>query len=134
MSLRTNEQNARFHQLVIFHDIDKDEKRALVEQYSNGRVSSSKDLSVIEMSKLINSLEVDKATKTADSRKRMMAKAINIGRELGMVTGEGNKVDYEGFNALAKKMYKVEKCYELSNEQLQNFITGLENIKKNKKI
>ena len=133
MSLRTNEQNARFHQLITFHKLDKDEKRALIEEVSNGRVTSSKDLSRIEMAKAIQTLDTQKNETLATSRKKMMAKAINLARELGMVTGEGSQVNFDGLNALGNRMYKVEKFFGLTNEQIQNVITGLMNLKKNRK-
>lgn len=133
MSLRTNEQNARFHQLITFHKLDKDEKRALIEEVSNGRVTSSKDLNRIEMAKAIQALDNQKNETLAISRKKMMAKAINLARELGMVTGEGSHVNFDGLNALGNRMYKVEKFNGLTNEQIQNVITGLQNFIKNKK-
>jgi hypothetical protein len=133
MSLRTNEQNAQFHKLLTENRYDADMKEGLVLEVSGGRVTSSKDLSVIEMAKAINHLQSSAEAVYQASRKKMMAKAINLARELNMVRGEGKDIDYDGLNALAKRMYKVERFYELGNEQIKNTITGLENLKRHRK-
>ena len=133
MSLRSNEQNARFHQLITENRYDADMKEGLVLEVSNGRVTSSKELSVIEMAKAIQFLEGTIADKEKESRQKMMAKGINLGRDLGMVRGYGEAQNFDGLNALCMRMYKVEKFYGLSNEQMANVITGLANMKKNRK-
>lgn len=133
MSLRTNKQNAIFHKLIQMRGFDKDEKKEMVEHYSNGRVSSSSQLSVIEMAKLIKHLQVEQNEIAAISRKKMMAKALNLGRDLGMVTGVDAATNFDGINAFGKRMYKVERFSMLNDEQIRNCITGLEKMKSQKK-
>lgn len=133
MSLRSNEQNARFHKLITENRYDADMKEGLVLEVSNGRVTSSKELSVIEMAKAIQHLEGTIADAEKESRNKMMAKGINLGRDLGMVRGYGEAQNFDRLNALCVRMYKVEKFYGLSNEQMANVITGLLNMKKNRK-
>ena len=54
--MMTKQQNARFHQLLGELGL-KDEKAALVRRYTNGRASSSKELSFAEARALIEDLE-----------------------------------------------------------------------------
>jgi hypothetical protein len=124
VSLRTNEQNARFHQLLTQHKIDDEAKAEIVKTHSGGRVESSAEMSTIEMSKAIKALEV----KSEDQLKRMRAKALNVARALGLITGEKPKIDYSKLNAWIAKHYHKAYFYEVTDTaELSKVITGLEN-------
>lgn len=124
MSLRSNEQNQRFHQLLSQHKIDDETKAEIVKTHSGGRCESSADMSKIEMSKAIKALEV----KSEDQLKRMRAKALNLARALGLITGEKPKIDYSKLNAWIAKCYHKAYFYEVTDTaELSKVITGLEN-------
>lgn len=126
MSLRTNEQNQRFHQLLSQHKIDVETKAEIVRTHSDGRCESSSDLSKIEMAKAIKFLE----GKSEDQLKRMRAKALNLARSLGLVTGEKPKIDFSKLNAWIAKHYHTAYFYEVTDTaELSKVITGLENWK-----
>ena len=128
MSLRTNEQNARFHKLINLNKLDADDKRELVKEVTNGRVLTSRDMTRIEMAKAIKILELKNAEDEKAIRKRMMAKAFNLARELGIVTGEKQDIDFRGLNLLVKRMYGVERFNLLDNVRIRDVITGLEKM------
>lgn len=133
MSLRTNEQNARFHKLLMENKFDSDDKRALIQEATKGRVSSSKEMSRIEMARAIYVLDSKNKESKADTRKKQMAKAFSLARDIGMLTGEKEQTDFTKLNAFAKKMYGVEKFNLLDSTQISGIITGLTNIKKQSK-
>ncbi len=122
MSLRTLEQNSTFHKLVTQHKLDADEKMAIVMEVSGGRTKSSAELSRIEMAKAIKILK----GKSEESRKKRMAKAINLAKDLGMVINK----DFTGLNNFGKRMFRKDKFYELTDKEISSAIIGLENMKK----
>ncbi|MGX7686791.1 phage protein GemA/Gp16 family protein [Flectobacillus roseus] len=126
MSLRTLEQNSTFHKLVTQHKLDADEKMAIVMEVSGGRTKSSADLSRIEMAKAIKILQ----GKSEESRKKRMAKAINLAKDLGMVKDK----DFTGLNSFGKRMFGKDKFYELTDKEISSAIIGLENMKKEKDL
>ena len=126
MSLRTLEQNSIFHKLVTQHKLDADEKMAIVMEVSGGRTKSSADLSRIEMAKAIKILQ----GKSEESRKKRMAKAINLAKDLGMVKDK----DFTGLNSFGKRMFGKDKFYELTDKEISSAIIGLENMKKEKDL
>lgn len=125
MSLRTLEQNSTFHKLVTQHKLDADEKMAIVMEVSGGRTKSSAQLSRIEMAKAIKILE----GKSEESRKKRMAKAINLAKDIGMVKDK----DFTGLNSFGKRMFGKDKFYELTDKEISSAIIGLENMKKDLK-
>ena len=126
MSLRTLEQNSTFHKLVTQHKLDADEKMAIVMEVSGGRTKSSAELSRIEMAKAIKILQ----GKSEESRKKRMAKAINLAKDLGMVKDK----DFTGLNSFGKRMFGKDKFYELTDKEISSAIIGLENMKKEKDL
>ncbi len=132
MSLRTTEQNARFHKLLTEAKFDSDDKRALIEEVTNGRVSSSKEMNRIEMAKAIKILSNTTAQKKADTRKKQMAKAFNLARAVGMLTGEKEQTDFTKLNQFCKRQYGVEKFNLLDSTQISGIIIGLTKIKESK--
>lgn len=133
MSLRTQEQNKRFHQLVSQHKIDAETKLEIVKTASDGRCESSSDLSRIEMAKAIKVLE----GRSEDQLKRMRAKALNLARSLGLVSGEKPNIDFSKLNIWIAKYYHKAYFYEVTDtETLSKVITGLENWRNslNKKV
>lgn len=126
MSLRTLEQNSTFHKLVTQHKLDADEKMAIVIEVSGGRTKSSAELSRIEMAKAIKILQ----GKSEESRKKRMAKAINLAKDLGMVKDK----DFTGLNSFGKRMFGKDKFYELTDKEISSAIIGLENMKKEKDL
>lgn len=108
--------------------MDKEDKIALVSNVSEGRTTSSKQLTRIEMAKAIKHLEGEQT----ESRQKRMAKALSIARDLGMVVGIGKEVNFDGLNTFGKKMFSKEKFYELSNDEISKIIIGLERIQKSK--
>lgn len=124
MSLRTQEQNQRFHQLLTQHKIDAETKVEIVKTHSGGRVESSSELSKIEMSKAIKFLE----GKSEEQLKRMRAKALNLARALGLVTGEKPKIDFSKLNTwIATHCHKAYFYEVIDTAELSKVITGLEN-------
>lgn len=114
--------------LLLQRKIDKEDKSELVSNVSEGRTTSSKELTRIEMAKAIKHLEGE----VTESRKKRMAKALSIARSLFMVVGTGKEVNFDGLNAFGKKMFGKEKFYELSNDEISKIIIGLEKIQKSK--
>jgi hypothetical protein len=97
---------------------------AIVMEVSGGRTKSSAELSRIEMAKAIKILQ----GKSEESRKKRMAKAINLAKDLGMVKDK----DFTGLNSFGKRMFGKDKFYELTDKEISSAIIGLENMKKKK--
>lgn len=113
--------NARFHQLVGHYKLDADEKRLIVRQASNNKCESSADLTDSQLREAVKLLE----GRQNDSIKRMRAKAINLARDLNLVTGEAPNIDWTGLNNFTQKSFK-QPFYELSYQRLIDCITALE--------
>lgn len=115
---RLSSQNARFHQLIGQLHLDADEKKELVRQYSNGRTSSSADLSAREMQAVINDLSARHDSKIA----RMRAKARAIASDLQIIKA----ADYTGLNTFVMRTTQKPSLFHLDVKELANVITALE--------
>ena len=71
---RTPEQNTKFHALIGQLHLDADIKSDLVVQFSGGRCTSSRDLTVKECAELISYLE--NITASEDKRKEAIRKKM----------------------------------------------------------
>lgn len=115
--------NARFHQLVGQRNLDKDEKKLIVHQASDGEFTSTSDLNNTQLANAIKLLESDIET----SIKKMRAKAINKAKELGILPDNITKNDdWKGLNTFCQSTFK-KPFYSLQYDDLRNCITGLQN-------
>lgn len=128
MNLRTNEQNSRLHGLLGMLHIDAEQKVWLVEQYTEGRSTSTKDMTINECQALIDHLAKVAIDTNADRANVMRRKAFAIAHELGWETQDG-KVDREHFNAWMLKygyLHKDINAYSLA--ELPRLLTQLEQL------
>lgn len=119
---RTDGQNKRFYALVSKYGLTEEEKRALVLQFSDGKVESSALMNVIDMQRLIKHLEQIEL----DSMNKMRAKIVHLGREIGCVKRTYGKEDYTGLNRWVERNFKVESIFRLSYDELRKAVTGME--------
>jgi hypothetical protein len=128
-SQRTPEQNARLHKLIGMLSIDPDHKKDLVEQVSQGRVSSSADLTIAECHRLIVHLQKI-ADESDQGLVRMRRKIMSICHEIGWTTAEG-KVDYRRLNGwLLKYGYLHKNLNTYTAKELPQLVTQFENLAK----
>ncbi|MGA0555804.1 hypothetical protein ACO2Q8_04070 [Larkinella sp. VNQ87] len=117
---RTNAQNARFHVLLTQRKFDREEKAELVKFYTNGRSTSSSEMTIREMQEAIEHLEGLELA----SIKRMRSKVIHIAKDIFGVT-EMHQEDWDNLNTFLLKTFK-KKLNELDYRQLQNAVTAIE--------
>lgn len=98
MELINKKQLSAIH--VLLNKLDMmDDKKAIIEQYSNGRTSSSKELTILEAKALIGNLksmipESEDETKS----KKMKNKIIGMAHDIGWELGASGKIDMERLN------------------------------------
>lgn len=116
--------NARFHQLIGEHGLDKEDKMSVVSQVSNGRETSSSKLSNIELAEAIRLLN----SRRQESLKRMRAKAINLAKDCGFLPDRIISTEnWKGLNTWCEKTFK-KPFYKLDYNELRNCVTGLERV------
>lgn len=131
---RTKEQNRRLFGLLNALHLTEEERGVLVGSFTDGRVVSSKDMTVVECQALIEHLQ----RQYDGSIKKMRAKAINIALDIGVLKphplppplqGGGEKKAYveswEPMNKWTLGKWK-QPFYKLDYDQLRNCITALE--------
>lgn len=125
---RTNEQNARLHGLLGLLHIEPEQKEWLVEQFTEGRATSTKDMSTTECQALIDHLAKVTVDTNADRANVMRRKAFAIAHELGWETQDG-KVDRARFDAwMIKYSYLHKAINQYTHNELPKLLTQLENI------
>jgi hypothetical protein len=124
MSTRTLSQNSRFHTLLTLRKMDKSDKIELVKTCSDGRTTSSADLTMDEMAAAIRILEDDQTT----SVKKMRAKIINVARDIfGLVPKDDwGQAEYDKLNTFLRKKFKGAELSKLTYEQLPKAVTAME--------
>lgn len=113
--------NKKFHALIKQKGIDADEKKDIVREISEGHFTSAKLLSDDQLKEAISMLENGNQV----SLKKMRAKAINLARDLKLVTGYHMQINWDGLNNFCQKTFKTA-FYNLSYDQLRHCITALE--------
>lgn len=125
---RTLQQNERLHALIFTLRMDREEKAELVKTFTNGRSTSSKDLTFAEANLLIKYLD----NQVVESIKKMRSKIINIARDIGLTVGgqqsavDGQPlVDWERLNVFLVKKFK-KPLHQLTRDELPNAVTAME--------
>lgn len=125
---RTTAQSNRLHGLIGMLGIDSEQKQYLVEQYTEGRATSTKDMSATECQALIDHLAKVAMDTNADRANVMRRKAFAIAHELGWEDDQG-KVDREHFDAwLLKYGYLHKGINEYSHNELPKLLTQMEQL------
>lgn len=126
--MRTTAQSNRLHGLIGLLGIDSEQKQYLVEQYTEGRATSTKDMSTTECQALIDHLAKVAIDTNADRANVMRRKAFAIAHELGWEDDQG-KVDREHFDAwLLKYGYLHKGINEYSHNELPKLLTQMEQL------
>lgn len=125
---RTNEQNSRLHGLLGILHIEPEQKAWLVEQFTEGRSSSTKDMSTTECQALIDHLAKVAMDTNADRANVMRRKAFAIAHELGWETSDG-KVDRNRFDHwMLKYSYLHKPINQYTLAELPTLLSQLEQI------
>lgn len=128
MITRTTEQSNRLHGLLSVLHIDTEQKAWLVEEFTEGRSSSTKDMSTTECQALIDHLAKVAVDTNADRANVMRRKAFAIAHELGWETSDG-KVDRNRFDHwMLKYSYLHKGINQYTHNELPKLLTQLENI------
>ena len=123
MSARTLQQNSRFHALVGHRKLDKEEKKALCLDVSNGRTDSSSDLTFEEMNQAIKMLD----SEVEGSVKKMRTKILNIARDIfGLAPSEDwTQQHYDSLNSFLVSKFK-DPLHKLDYRRLVDAVTAVE--------
>ncbi len=125
---RTNEQNSRLHGLLGLLHIEPEQKAWLVEEFTDGRSSSTKDMSSTECQALIDHLAKVATDTNADRANVMRRKAFAIAHELGWKDAQG-KVDRARFDAwMLKYSYLHKGINQYTHNELPKLLTQLEQL------
>ena len=121
--IRTQAQNAAFHQLLTLHKFDREDKAELVYLVSGERTRSSAELSMAEMATAIKRLEAGNQA----SMKKMKAKIYNIARDIfGMKgTDAWGQKHYDAVDTFMLSKFKTRVCF-LTYEHLPDAVTAME--------
>ena len=122
-TIRTKDQNVKFHTLVALRKLDKEEKQELVKHFTGGRETSSTGMTQDEMAKAIAYLDDEQTA----SIKKMRAKILNIARDFfGLAPkDEFAQKHYDALNVFLKKKFKYP-LHKLQYEPLRKAVTGME--------
>ncbi len=141
MPKRTQKQNNQYHAIVSKMRLTKEQKSDLILSFSNGRTSSSADLSREEMQLLINRLNAMQYRHISNSNVRvnfyaddpadkMRKKCLSIVHELGWEMSDG-QINWQTFNAWLFKYGYLHKSFNnYTYEELPRLVTQLENLLK----
>lgn len=120
--IRTKDQNAIFHRLLTLRKFDREDKAELVRTITNGRTTSSSQMTVDEMRVAIKRLQDDQDA----SLKRMRAKIINIAKDIfGLGNRDWEQKHYDALNAFLIKTFKVP-LHRLTYTQTVDAVTAME--------
>lgn len=127
---RTVQQNARLHKLIGMLRITAEQKETLVLSYSDGRSSSSADLTVHECDELLRFLQqqYDAINPYHDSRSQAMRRRFfSLVREKGWMID--NKINYERVNAwLTKYGYLHKPLNKYTYSELPKLLSQFERV------
>lgn len=127
---RTTAQSNRLHGLIGMLGIDPEQKAYLVEQFTEGRSSSSRDMSTTECQALIDHLAKVATDTNADRANVMRRKAFAIAHELGWEDETGN-VDRARFDAwMLKYSYLHKAINQYSLNELPKLLSQMERMLK----
>lgn len=136
MDRRTSDQSKRLHAILGKLKIDAEEKREMVYEVTEGRETSSGQLTVAECDRLIQSLQGKQGYKPGmekykdDPTDKQRKKILAICREMRWVTSE-NRVDFIALNTwLLKYGMFHKKLNALSETELPATITQFEQLLK----
>lgn len=134
---RTATDNARFHMLVTKNKLEKADKAELVQRVTNGRATSSKDLTHSECMAAIKILDpatpAQKRTRydPHDPCNMMRRKVLSYMHELDYETAEG-KIDMPRVDAWCEKFGKFKKKLNAHNhDELVALVSQVETMYRN---
>lgn len=128
MHLRTPAQSNRLFGLLGKLDIDNEGRAYLVEQFTEGRTTSTKELREHECAALIDHLDNLVRNTNADAAQKMRRKVFSIAHELGW-EDIGGKVDTDRLhNWLLKYGYLHKPLNDYTSHELPRLITQLEKV------
>lgn len=123
--LRTNAQNARLWKLLNQLDIDEEQRRDLVKEYTLGRTDSSRAMLAHECASLIHALEQQLGVDSAKCW-RMRRKVYSLAHELGWETSDGAVCKERLQNWINKFGRHHVELNKMNERQLRDTITQLE--------
>lgn len=124
MSTRTKEQSIRLHTIFGKLGIGGEIKEELVYNATQGRATSSKELTHLECDSLIKSLQPD-VPKEGDKQRK---KILSIVHELGWETPTG-KIDWNALNPYLLKYGYLHKAFnDYTPKELPKLVTQFENL------
>jgi hypothetical protein len=124
--VRTKEQSIRFNTIISKLGIDKEGKEDLVYNITQGRATSSKDLTHLECDKLIKNLQPNVLIEGDKQRKKI----LSIVHELGWETPTG-KIDWNALNPYLLKYGYLHKLFnDYTPNELPKLVTQFENMLK----
>lgn len=127
MQQRTINQSKAFHILLKELGLTKEEKERHIFNITEGKQTSSTELTMQEMSTLISTLKALKETR----RIKMMTKINAIGRRIEYIYNN----DYTKMNEWLLKQFKQAPLYKVDYSKLRDVLRAIEAIEswKNKK-
>ena len=136
MNLITKQKLSAFHALLSKHGL-MDHKPAIVQELSNGRATSSKDLYMEEIEPWLQQMNLSKAPQK-DKRQRMVNSIIAMATEIGMVKWERkvmpggaieNKRNYTDMHKWIEKYgYLKQHLNDYTYEELPTLVTQFKNM------
>jgi hypothetical protein len=135
MNLITKQKLSAFHALLSKHGL-MDHKPAIVQDLSNGRATSSKDLYMEEIEPWLQQMNLSKAPQK-DKRQRMVNSIIAMATEIGMVKWETRifrdgfhrKRNYTDMHAWIEKYgYLKKHINDYTYEELPTLVTQFKNM------
>lgn len=129
MPLRTLEQNKRFHTLIGQRKLDREDKAALVKECTDGRTTSSSEMTISEMKLAIELLDAEQTT----SVRKMRSKIIAVYRDI-VNYPEPQDLQQKHWDALNTFLISKFKAplHKLSYKGLVDATTGIEGWKSSK--
>jgi len=124
MSTRTKEQSIRLHTIIGKLGITPEIKEELVYNITQGRASSTKDLTHLECDTLIKTLQPNVPIEGDKQRKKI----LSIVHELGWETPTG-KIDWNTLNPYLLKYGYLHKSFnDYTPKELPTLVTQFENL------
>lgn len=114
------------HTLKTKHQLDDDTYRLMIHAASDGRTNSSKELTFLEASHLIESLL--QSDHNYDSCQRMRRKVIAMAREIGWIVKDQKRVDLKKIDGWCRKFSYLKKSLNrYTFEELPKLVRQFEN-------
>lgn len=127
--MRTPAQNSILYALITKLGIDDDQKQDLVAQVSEGRETSSKNLTYNECDKLIKHLQ-SLVNENHDKSNKMRRKILSICHEMKW-TLPGKKLDWQKINTwLLKYGYLHKPMNDYTAQELPSLVSQFEGLLK----